>query len=149
MLLSCQQGMIPTEGSHDIHVGQLEVRQDHPALLMMSKVSVQFLGSGDAFGSGGRLQTCIYVDCGSVRFLLDCGATSMSALKHWRVSPNSIEAILLTHLHGDHFGGLPFFILDAQLVSRRTRPLSLAGPAGTEQRIQAAQEVLFPGSSQV
>src|SRR5512143_3135918 len=116
---------------------------------MMNKFSVQFLGSGDAFGSGGRLQTCIYVDCGSIRFLLDCGATSMSALKHWRVSPNSIDAILLTHLHGDHFGGLPFFILDAQLVSRRTQPLSITGPASTEQRIHAAQEVLFPGSSQV
>ena len=115
----------------------------------MGKVSVQFLGCGDAFGSGGRLQTCIYVDCGSVRFLLDCGASSMSALKQWRVSPNSVNAILLTHLHGDHFGGLPFFILDAQLVSRRTQPLSLAGPAGTEKRIHDAQEVLFPGSSQV
>jgi len=73
----------------------------------------------------------------------------MSALKQWRVNPNSVNAILLTHLHGDHFGGLPFFILDAQLVSWRTKPLSIAGPAGTEERIRNAQEVLFPGSSQV
>jgi len=33
----------------------------------MSKVSLQFLGSGDAFGSGGRFQTCIYVDAGNIR----------------------------------------------------------------------------------
>ena len=116
---------------------------------MTDAVSVQFLGCGDAFGSGGRLQTCIYVNSGSARFLLDCGASSMSALKRWHVKPNSVNAILLTHLHGDHFGGLPFFILDAQLVSKRTQPLSIAGPAGAEERIHAAQEVLFPGSSQV
>ena len=108
-----------------------------------------FLGTSASAPSVRRGLSSQMVKHDEYRFLIDCGATSMSALKHWRVSPNSIDAILLTHLHGDHFGGIPFFILDAQLVSRRTRPLNLAGPAGTEQRIHAAQEVLFPGSSQV
>jgi ribonuclease BN (tRNA processing enzyme) len=113
----------------------------------VSTVNVQFLGSGDAFGSGGRLQTCIYVDGGTARFLLDCGASSLIAMKRWRVNPSLIDIILLTHLHGDHFGGLPFFLLDAQLVSGRTRPLVVAGPPGLESRIWDAMEVLFPGSS--
>jgi len=117
--------------------------------IMTGKVSVQFLGCGDAFGSGGRLQTCTYVNAGAVQFFLDCGASSMSAAKRWGINPNSVNAILLTHLHGDHFGGLPFFILDAQLASKRTQPLSVAGPTGTEARIRSTQEVLFPGSSQV
>src|SRR5512147_3132392 len=114
-----------------------------------SEIRVQFLGSGDAFGSGGRLQSCILVTHPAGRFLIDCGASAMVSLRRFDVDPNTIDSVFLTHLHGDHFGGLPFFILDAQLVSRRTRPLSIAGPAGTEQRIHAAQEVLFPGSSQV
>jgi ribonuclease BN (tRNA processing enzyme) len=115
----------------------------------MSKVNVQFLGSGDAFGSGGRFQTCIHVDEGTVRFLLDCGASSLIAMKRWGVNPSLIDIILLTHLHGDHFGGLPFFVLDAQLISRRTRPLVVAGPPGLELRIRDAMEALFPGSSRV
>ncbi len=89
------------------------------------------------------------MDYGTVRFLLDCGASSLIGMRRWGVNPNLVNAILLTHLHGDHFGGLPFFILDAQLVSKRTQPLIVAGPAGTAERIRQAQEVLFPGSSRV
>lgn len=111
-------------------------------------VTVQFIGSGDAFGSGGRFQTCLLVDAGGERFLMDCGASSLVALKRFGVDPGSIETILVSHLHGDHFGGLPFFVLDAQF-SRRTRPLTLAGPPGLAERLPRAREALFPGSSQV
>jgi ribonuclease BN (tRNA processing enzyme) len=113
----------------------------------MSRVTVQFLGCGDTFGSGGRFQTCIWVRADAAGFLLDCGASSLVAMRRFAVDPGLIDAILLTHLHGDHFGGLPFFLLDAQLISRRTRPLTVAGPPGLERRICEAMEVLFPGSS--
>ena len=113
----------------------------------MGEVWLQFLGSGDAFGSGGRFQTCIYVRTDTARFLIDCGASSLVAMKRFGVEAASIDTILLTHLHGDHFGGLPFFILDAQF-SRRKRPLVVAGPPGLQERIHAAMEVLFPRSSQ-
>ena len=112
----------------------------------MSGVSVQFLGSGDAFGSGGRFQASIYVQADSTRFLMDCGASSLIAMKRFSVDPSLIDVVLLSHLHGDHFGGLPFFVLDAQF-SRRTRPLVVAGPPGVEARVRQAMEVLFPGSS--
>lgn len=112
-------------------------------------VQVQFLGSGDAFGSGGRLQSCILVSHPGGRFLIDCGATAMVSLKRHAIDPNSIDGIFLTHLHGDHFGGLPFFILDAQLVSRRTAPLLVAGPPGLSRRLPGAMEAFFPGSSGV
>ncbi len=114
----------------------------------MSEVRVHFLGSGDAFGDGGRFQSCLFVEHADGAFLVDCGASSLVAIKRAGIDPQRIDAILLTHLHGDHFGGIPFFVLDAQF-SRRTRPLLIAGPAGLEARIQAAMEVFFPGSSQV
>jgi ribonuclease BN (tRNA processing enzyme) len=114
----------------------------------MSQVEVQFLGSGDAFGSGGRFQTCFYVRAETTRFLIDCGTSSLIAMKRFGVDPSLVETILLSHLHGDHFGGLPFFVLDAQF-SHRTRPLVVAGPPGVETRVREAMEVLFPGSSQV
>ena len=112
-------------------------------------VSVQFLGSGDAFGSGGRFQVCILVRHRDASLLLDCGASSLVAMRQLGIDPISIEAIIISHLHGDHFGGIPFFILDAQLVSKRERPLLIAGPPGIEERVLEAMEVLFPGSSTV
>src|SRR2546427_537766 len=93
----------------------------------METIQVRFLGSGDAFGSGGRLQTCICIKATTSTFLVDCGASSLIALRRFGVTPNDIDMILLTHLHGDHFGGIPFFILDAQLISKRSRPLDCRG----------------------
>ena len=109
---------------------------------------IRFVGSGDAFGSGGRLQTCILLESGGFRCLVDCGASSLIGLKKAGVDPNEIETILISHLHGDHFGGLPFLILDGQF-SRRSAPLRIAGPPGIADRVAQAMEVFFPGSSGV
>jgi ribonuclease BN (tRNA processing enzyme) len=111
----------------------------------MASVRVRFLGSGDAFGGGGRLQTCILVESDAFFYLLDCGASSLIALKSASIDPSDIDTILITHLHGDHFGGLPFFILDGQF-SKRSAPLRVAGPPGLETRVNEAMEVFFPGS---
>jgi ribonuclease BN (tRNA processing enzyme) len=69
-------------------------------------------------------------------------------MKRAGVDPGAIGWVCLSHLHGDHFGGVPFLILDGQF-SRRTRPLVIAGPPGVKDRIEAALEVLFPGSTRV
>jgi ribonuclease BN (tRNA processing enzyme) len=110
-------------------------------------MQVTFIGSGDAFGSGGRFNTCFLVSGERCRLLIDCGATSLVALKRQGIAPNDIDGVVLSHLHGDHFGGLPFLLLDAHHMSKRQRPFFLWGPAGTEARLTAAQVVLFPGSS--
>ncbi len=115
----------------------------------MKPVSVKFLGSGDAFGSGGRLQICILIEAADAKFLLDCGASALISMKRFDVSTADIDKILITHLHGDHFGGIPFFILDSQLISKRTKPLLIAGPPGTKDRIHSAMEIMFPGSSRI
>jgi ribonuclease BN (tRNA processing enzyme) len=106
------------------------------------------LGSGDAFGSGGRFQTCIFVQAPETSFVIDCGASSLVAMRRFGVAPDSIDTILLTHLHGDHFGGVPFYLLEAQYVSHRQRPLLIAGPPGTQARLHAAQKLLFPGADE-
>jgi len=104
-----------------------------------------FLGTGDAFGSGGRLQTASLLTAPDVRVLVDCGSSTLPALRRAGVDPESIDILLLTHLHGDHFGGVPFFLMDAHYASRRTRPLVIAGPGGAEARVALAQEAFFPG----
>ena len=111
---------------------------------------LQFLGSGDAFGSGGRFNTCFHIERASHgNLLVDCGASSMVAIRKWQVEPNAISTVLVSHLHGDHFAGLPFFLLDAQLVSRCTAPLLLAGPPGFRDRLMTVMEAMFAGSTQV
>ena len=111
---------------------------------------LQFLGSGDAFGSGGRFNTCFHLErARQGNVLVDCGASSMVAIRKWGVDPNGISTVLISHLHGDHFGGLPFFLLDAQLVSRRTAPLILAGPPGFRERLMIVMEAMFAGSTKV
>ena len=108
-------------------------------------VSVRFVGSGDSFGSGGRFQTCILVDASSIRFAIDFGTSSLVALKQQGVAHNSIDAVLLSHLHGDHCGGVPFMLMDAMLGAKRTRPLTIVGPKDTESRMHEIAEALFPG----
>jgi ribonuclease BN (tRNA processing enzyme) len=108
-------------------------------------VSVRFVGSGDFSGSGGRFQTCILVDGPGIRFALDFGASSLIALRQQGIKHNSIDAILLTHLHGDHCAGVPFMLMDAMLGAKRTRPLTIAGPKDTQSRLHEIAEALFPG----
>jgi ribonuclease BN (tRNA processing enzyme) len=109
-------------------------------------ITVRFVGSGDSFGSGGRFQTCIVVDGPRCRFAIDFGTSSLIALAQQGIEHNSLDAILLTHLHGDHCGGVPFLLIDAMLGARRTRPLTIAGPRTLRARMDAIREALFPGS---
>jgi ribonuclease BN (tRNA processing enzyme) len=109
-------------------------------------MQLQFVGCGDALGSGGRYNTCFHVSGARVNFLIDCGASSLPALKRLAIARDDIDLILITHFHGDHFAGLPFLLLDAQFT-RRTRPLVIAGPEGIETRLAQVREALFENSS--
>ena len=105
------------------------------------------VGSGDAFGSGGRFNTCFFLETAKGELLVDCGASALVALKAHELDPNRIDGIVLSHLHGDHFGGLPFLLLDAQFLAGRERPLLIAGPPGTRARLDQLLEVFFPRST--
>ena len=108
-------------------------------------MEIHFLGTGDAFCSGGRNQTCILVEQGGYRVLLDCGATSLRAMKAQDISTNSIASIILSHFHGDHFGGLPYFLLEAYFIENRTHPLTIVGPAGVREQVLNLTELVYPG----
>lgn len=105
---------------------------------------VTIIGCGDAFGAGGQLQTSFHVKSGPSTFLIDCGTSTLIGMRRLGLEPNDIDMVCVTHLHGDHFGGLPWFLIDAQYVSKRTRPLIVTGPKGTKARFLIAAEALYP-----
>ena len=104
------------------------------------------IGSGDAFGSGGRLLTCFHVATAQTEFLIDCGATALIGFNRLGMDPNRVSTIFISHLHGDHFAGLVWWMLHALYVSKRRAPLVVVGPEGIEERYHAAAEALFPGA---
>jgi ribonuclease BN (tRNA processing enzyme) len=101
-------------------------------------IKVRFFGSGNAFADGGRSHACIYVSAPGVSLLLDCGGSSLPMIKR-SLDPAAIEAIAVTHLHGDHFGGIPF-VLDEQKWAGRRAKIVLAGPPSLEARTRLVAE---------
>ena len=69
-----------------------------------------FLGTGGSWPTKRRNPLSIAVTSGTTTILLDCGEGTQRQILFSAVSPNKIEAILITHLHGDHFLGLPGLI---------------------------------------
>jgi len=110
-------------------------------------LKLQFIGCGDAFGSGGRFNTCFHLTGERTNLLIDCGASSLIAMKQLGIDRNAIETIVITHFHADHFGGIPFFMLDAQFVSKRNQPLTITGPPGLPEWYERVMETAFPGSA--
>ena len=106
------------------------------------------VGCGDAFGSGGRLQTCFHVKSEETNFLVDCGATALIGLQQCKIDPNDVSTIFVSHLHGDHYSGLVWWMLHAQHVAKRTLPLTIVGPQGLKERFLKTSELLFPGALQ-
>ena len=111
----------------------------------MASVRLRFLGSGDAFASGGRLQACLQLEGAGEPLLIDCGATALVSLKREQIDPASVGCVVLSHLHGDHFAGVPWLILDGPFAGRNA-PLVIAGPPQTAERLQLAFEALYPGT---
>ncbi len=110
-----------------------------------SSISLCCVGSGDAFGSGGRLNSCFHLSFPTGQVLIDCGCSSLIGLHRCGISPAEIDAVVISHLHGDHFGGIPYLLLEGKYASRRTRSLTLIGPSGLQQQVETAAEALYPG----
>ena len=104
---------------------------------------VTVLGAGDAFCSGGRRHSGYFVETGDVGFLLDCGATTLLALKALNIAAERIDFIAISHLHGDHFGGLPFLFLEYTYEKLRTKPLVIIGPPGLEERVRTLHSTMY------
>ncbi|MFG1345436.1 MBL fold metallo-hydrolase [Xanthobacter autotrophicus DSM 431] len=107
-------------------------------------MKLKVVGCGDAFGAGGRGNSCYRIAAAGLVATFDFGASALVNFNRFALDSADIDIIFLSHLHGDHFAGIPFLLLDGQFVRRRRKPLLVVGPPGTRARIDAAMEVLFP-----
>jgi ribonuclease BN (tRNA processing enzyme) len=110
-------------------------------------VKVTVIGSGDAFNGAGRGNACNLVEDSRGAFCVDFGPTALMELKQQRFEPDKLDAVFVTHLHGDHFGGLHLLLIDAQYRAFRKRPLTICGPVGIGAQIDAWYELAYRGSA--
>jgi ribonuclease BN (tRNA processing enzyme) len=110
-------------------------------------MKLHILGCGDAFGSGGRNQSGYLIEAIDRLFLLDCGPTTLLAMKRAGFDPRRLDAIILSHLHGDHFGGIPFFFIEYLYQKPKPEALIIAGPPGTEEKVRDLYRVMYGGSA--
>jgi len=109
-------------------------------------MQLQFVGCGDAFGSGGRFNTCFHLLGRNINALIDCGASSLISMNKLAIDRNEIDVIFLSHFHEDHVGGLPFFMLEANYVLKRKRAITIVGPPSLKSRYAGIMEAAFPGT---
>ena len=110
-------------------------------------VHLTFLGTGDAFASYGRFHSGYLIEAHGCHILMEAGPTVLCAMKRMGVAPADIDIILISHLHGDHYGGLPFLLLEYLWESPRRKPLKIAGPPHLEERTWRLFNTMFPFSS--
>ena len=94
--------------------------------LQSTMVDVELLGSGNAFLPSGRLHSFLLID---KHMIVDCPPTALASLRNAGISPADIDTVLITHVHGDHVFGFPFFLLERKYISDRggERQLTVAG----------------------
>lgn len=99
-------------------------------------VTVTLLGCGGTQPLPGRALSCLALTVGGRSLLIDCGEGTQAAARRWGVSLFKVDAVLLTHYHGDHIFGLPG-LWQTMAALGRTEPLLMAGPPGLEQVVRA------------
>ena len=104
---------------------------------------LRVLGSGDAFNSSGALHSCYLLEGDAGTMMLECGPSALAGLKRAGIASDAPDVVLLSHLHGDHFGGVPFLLLEYKYKNPRTRPLVIAGPPTTERRVVELYAALY------
>lgn len=107
----------------------------------MSDLDLTFIGTGNAFAPGGLCWNGFVVNS---RYLFEAPPQALMSLNRMGIDPNDIEAVILSHHHGDHMLGLPFLILHWKYRGR-TRPVRIIGPPETEVVARLIAERTYPG----
>ncbi len=100
-----------------------------------------FLGVGNAFSEGMDYSSTLMDD----KVLVDPSPTCVARMKEVGIDLAGIEAVFITHLHGDHILGFPFLVLDYTFKVKRERPLQVVCPEGGAETLMKIVDLAFSG----
>jgi len=100
----------------------------------MSKFEVLILGSSSALPAFGRHPAAQLINIHENFLLIDCGEDTQSRLVQYGQKLHKIQHIFISHLHGDHYFGLPGVLTSINLLGRKD-PLDIYCPPGLEELI--------------
>lgn len=107
----------------------------------MGDLRLTFIGSGNAFAPGGLCWNGFVVN---ERYLFEAPPQALMSLHHVGIDPNDIDAVVLSHHHGDHFLGMPSLLLHWKYYGR-TRPIRVIGPPQTRELTERIGKIVYPG----
>jgi ribonuclease Z len=102
--------------------------------------TVTILGSGSAVPTNSRFPTSQFIECNNRHILIDCGEGTQFQLRKFNLKIQSIQLMLISHLHGDHFFGLPGLLSTMHLLGRN-KGLKIIGPEGLEHCVRSQLEI--------
>lgn len=106
-------------------------------------MEIFFLGVGEACDTAHGNSSSLITASNGTRILLDCGFSVPHQYFRIVEQPEELDCIWISHFHGDHFLGLPLLFLRLWQIGR-TRPLSIIGQKGVDQKVRAALELAYP-----
>lgn len=107
----------------------------------MHELDLRFIGTGNAFAPGGLCWNGFVVEG---KYLFEAPPQALQALNKMGLDANELDAVILSHHHGDHFLGLPFLLLHWK-YNKRTRPIRIVGPPGTRDLATDIGLKVYPG----
>lgn len=88
------------------------------------KIFIVFIGTSSGETSLKRFHSSLLIKSKGFNLLLDCGEGTSKAILHHKISFNSVDGILFSHLHPDHSAGFPSFIVQLK-QQKRSKPLKI------------------------
>ncbi|HNR26324.1 MAG TPA: ribonuclease Z [Methanobacteriaceae archaeon] len=99
-----------------------------------------FLGTSSAIPTNHRNHPALALKAFGELMLFDCGEGTQRQMTRIRMSPMKVKRIFITHLHGDHFLGLPGLI-QSMAFRGREDPLYIYGPSGTGDVVESIKKL--------
>jgi ribonuclease BN (tRNA processing enzyme) len=103
-------------------------------------IKIKFLGTGSAINAEDIGASILINE----NILIDAPGGIAQAILKFGGDISKLDTIIITHLHGDHFFGLPFLLLEYMLKPRET-PLNILAPAGAQKLLIKLTDLAFPG----